>query len=256
MWDAPQKDLLPLPVPHVDSAWWRVSLPSPACSNSELWRLRNCLHGLSALYSAHPARALAHRSATRHRISCAQRAVIQRVATRIRVYGDPPPDFEPEFCLRQLLFSKDLYSQEPQNLAPYCESKLRVLKGDSFPKEAVPLLPPQAGALLQNFRVSIGRPWDQVPDDLVLPKPYWDPVLAPQPGEASWTLQTSTFFTNCRSSFTEQGSGRAFLRLEERRMYQNGRRRATGQLAPTSSATSVFGLSQRHLGFGFVPGKS
>ena len=178
MWDAPQKDLLPLPVPHVDSAWWRVSLPPPVWSNSELWRLRNCLHGLNALYSAHPARALAHRAATRSRISCAQRAVIQRVATRIRVYGDPPPDFEPESCLRQLLLSKDLYSQEPQNLAPYSESKLRVLKGDSFPKDAVPLLPPQAGALLQNFRVSIERPWDQVPDDLVLPEPYWDPVLA------------------------------------------------------------------------------
>ena len=178
MWASPQKDLLPLPVPHVSSAWWRLSLPAPTWSNSELWRLRNCLHGLNALYAAHPSRALAPRVSSRTAISSAQRAAILRVATRIRVYGSPSPELQPEECLRLLLQSKDLYSQEPQNLAPFCFEKLKVLKGDSVPKDAVPLLPPQAGALLQNFASSIERPWDQVPDDLILPRPYWDPILS------------------------------------------------------------------------------
>ena len=181
MWDAPQKDLLPLPVPHVDSAWWHHVLPPPVWSNSELWRLRNCLFGLNALYTAHANKALAPRATIRGRISCAQRAVIQRVATRMRVYGSQPPEFEPEDSLRSLLQSKDLYTQEPQNLAPYSFDKLKVLKGHSVPKEAVPLLPPQAAGLLQNFQVSIERPWDQIPDDIVLPKPYWDPILANNP---------------------------------------------------------------------------
>ena len=111
-------------------------------------------------------------------MSAAQRAVIRRVATRIRLYETPPPELEPEDCLSQLLSSKDLYTQEPKNLASFCFEKLRVLKGEARPKDAQHLLPPHAGSLLRHCSVHIERPWDQVPDDLVLPKPYWDPVLA------------------------------------------------------------------------------
>ena len=48
-------------------------------------------------------------------------------------------------------------------MAHFNFEKLRVFKGDARPKDAQSLLPPHAGS---------------IPDDLVLPTPHWDPVLA------------------------------------------------------------------------------
>ena len=217
MWDAPQKDLLPLPVPHADSDWWRQSLPPPAWSNSELWRLRNCLHGINALYSARATQALAPRSAVRGRISSAQRSAIRSVATRMRIYGSQPSEFEPEECLRQLLQSKDLYSQEPQNIASYCFSKLKVLKGHSVPKDACALLPPEAAGVLNNFHVTIERPLDEVPPDVSLPKPYWDPILANDP------QKKFELFSHLLHLHSKAMAGLFFLCAKKRWLHQDGR---------------------------------
>ena len=99
-----------------------------------------------------------HVEASRALPTAPQAEALATVTARVRRAGPCPDDLAPVKALQELLKSKDLYSQEPQNLAPFCFEKLKVLKGNSFPKEAVPLFPPQAGALLQNFASSIERP--------------------------------------------------------------------------------------------------
>ena len=98
------------------------------------------------------------------------------VARRILAYGDPPGDLCPESALSELVSTKDLYGQEPANLAAYDASKLRVCKGDTRPKPACALLPEEAACYLREFRTCIERPdMDTEGDDM--PTPYWDPVL-------------------------------------------------------------------------------
>ena len=51
-------------------------------------------------------------------------------------YGDRPPNLSEQAALSQLLASKDLYGSEPQNLADYDLSKLKVGKGHTVPQDA------------------------------------------------------------------------------------------------------------------------
>ena len=72
--------------------------------------------------------------------------MVDRVAGCIRDVGSPPLDMRPEGALAELLSTKDLYSQEPANLARYQADRLRVCKGDVRLKPAEDLLPPEAVA--------------------------------------------------------------------------------------------------------------
>ena len=58
-----------------------------------------------------------------------------------------------------------------------------MLKGDACPKDAACLLPPEAATYLRHFQFHIERPPELIPTDVVLPKPYWDPVLAADPAK-------------------------------------------------------------------------
>ena len=125
-------------------------LPASRLENSELQRVRQIVFGLNSLCTARPHHALAPHAAAGPRRSVAQRGLLCRLARRARLYDAPPLEFEPEVCLSQLLASKDLCSQEPNHLA-FCFEKLRVLKGDACPKDAIGLLLPEAATFLRHL---------------------------------------------------------------------------------------------------------
>ena len=87
-----------------------------------------------------------------------------------------------------MVSSKDLYAQEPNNLAPFSISRLRVLKGDAAPKPAVGLLPECAADFLRHFQTLIEMPVDEMNLQLQLPCPYWRPVLANDPKQKDQLL--------------------------------------------------------------------
>ena len=167
-------DPLPMPLPGL-SSWRRYSSLQHLFSNSELLRLSRALAGINALGAARAACALGHRSPSSSRPTPWQARLADCVARRLLCYGEPPSDLCPESALTELTSSKDLYSQEPANLAAYDASKLRVCRGETRPKPAVHLLPESSASYLRFFRTCIERPDSECPDKL--PVPYCDPVL-------------------------------------------------------------------------------
>ncbi|CAK0907206.1 unnamed protein product, partial [Prorocentrum cordatum] len=85
-----------------------------------------------------------------------------------------------EGAARELLASKDLYSQEPKHLAPFDLTKLKVAKGRARPRSVANFLPPLAGEMIRNPAQYIAKDEGemeftrQTTDPI---KPYWDPVL-------------------------------------------------------------------------------
>ena len=74
-----------------------------------------------------------------------QDSVYHRIARRVVAAG-PESNEPPEACLRSLLQSTDLYSQEPKNLAQYVPEHLKVTASTSQPKNAATLLAPNVAA--------------------------------------------------------------------------------------------------------------
>ena len=144
--------------------------------------MRNVLAALNALHAARPNMPLDPRGHGVWRLSHSQHAVLWHVATRVRAYGDAPPDSSPELALAELVSSKDLYSQEPKNLAPFVFSKLRVLKGDAAPKPAAKLLPPEVADYLLHFETLIEMPVDEMDPQLQLPSSQLWLRMAELPG--------------------------------------------------------------------------
>ena len=67
-----------------------------------------------------------------------QSSVIDSLCERVGRAGGLPSDLAvPELALRDMLASKDLYSQEPKHLAAFSLEQLRVAKGDLRPAHFV-----------------------------------------------------------------------------------------------------------------------
>ena len=96
----------------------------------------------------------------------------------------------PTRAIRELLGNKNLYSQEPKNLAKYSADKLKVLKGAARPKDIRPFLPAFESALLNDYHRHIVRSPEEIADiaDTADPiYPYWDPTLRTNENER-WAL--------------------------------------------------------------------
>ncbi|CAK0858852.1 unnamed protein product [Prorocentrum cordatum] len=107
--------------------------------------------------------------------------VLQHVARRVKAYGPPPRDLDEDGALAELLASRDLYSQEPKNLAEYDISKLKICRSGTVAKDAKTLLPPETAGLIKHYRHCVERDAEQILEAQVaqvFPRPYWDPKLA------------------------------------------------------------------------------
>ena len=63
--------------------------------------------------------------------------VLQHVARRVKAYGPPPRDLDDDGALAELLAARDLYSQEPKNLAEYDITKLKICRCGEGRKDAL-----------------------------------------------------------------------------------------------------------------------
>ncbi|CAK0849661.1 unnamed protein product, partial [Prorocentrum cordatum] len=111
-----------------------------------------------------------------------QRSVLESVQERIDFYGDPSSEaVDGERSLREILRSTDQYELEPQHLASYGVSRLRVCKGDINPVPATDLLPAEAAGFLRHFQsqIELSEPEiaERVREAGGMPEPYWDPRL-------------------------------------------------------------------------------
>ena len=143
----------PFPFPGVRALRHRSRLLR-SLPNSELQRFTHVVDGLNALFAARAACALGYRTSPwwGGRATGWQTQLADALALRLRRYGDAPCDLTPECALRELISIKDLYSQEPANLAPYNPAKLKVCRGETEPKPAIGLLPESAACFLRDFR--------------------------------------------------------------------------------------------------------
>ncbi|CAK0895889.1 unnamed protein product [Prorocentrum cordatum] len=86
----------------------------------------------------------------------AQRSVLESVQERIDFYGKPSSEaVDGERSLRGILRSTDQYELEPQHLASYDVTRLRVCKGDISPVLVTDLLRAEAAGFLRHFQSQI-----------------------------------------------------------------------------------------------------
>eukprot|EP00959_Pyramimonas_sp_CCMP1952_P145786 3052289-Pyramimonas_sp.AAC.1 len=85
-----------------------------------------------------------------------QRSVLESVQERIDFYGNPSSEaVDGERSLREIPRSTDQYELEPQHLASYDVTRLRVCKGDINPVPVTDLLPAEAAGFLKHFQSQI-----------------------------------------------------------------------------------------------------
>ena len=87
----------------------------------------------------------------------------------------------PKACFEEVIKSKDLYSLEPKNLAPFDPDLLKVMKSDTVPKPAASLLPAHLAEILENPTTHLVRSEDEISKWTAENpnfRPYWDPSLA------------------------------------------------------------------------------
>ena len=101
------------------------------------------------------------------------------IAGRVHRGGRCPTDLSPQAALKELLQAKDLYSQEPQHLAPYDPSLLKILSTVAQPLPATTLLPPEESSVLSKpeLLARSSEDLEQHSFKHSCPKPYWDPLL-------------------------------------------------------------------------------
>ena len=112
-----------------------------------------------------------------------QGAVLDRLSASVRRSGRCPPDLDPSRALRELMRTKDLYSQEPQHLATYDAKALKILHTTTCPKRAETLLPPAAAEFLRR-PVMLEKSTEELEQTLLhdsMPRPFWDQGLARSP---------------------------------------------------------------------------
>ncbi|CAK0874268.1 unnamed protein product [Prorocentrum cordatum] len=111
-----------------------------------------------------------------------QRSVLESVQEWVGFFGGPPCEaVDGERSLREILLPTDQYELEPQHLASYDVTRLRVCKGDIRPVPVAELLPAEAAVFLRHFRSQIELTASEAADRIQqaggLPEPSWDPVL-------------------------------------------------------------------------------
>ena len=101
------------------------------------------------------------------------------IAGRVHRGSRCPTDLSPQAALKELLQAKDLYSQEPQHVAPYDPSLLKILSTVAQPLPATTLLPPEESSVLSKPELLARSSEDLEQHSLKhsCPKPYWDPLL-------------------------------------------------------------------------------
>eukprot|EP00973_Karenia_brevis_P007030 954519-Karenia_brevis.AAC.1 len=80
------------------------------------------------------------------------------------MYGRQPEDLDGRRAIFELLKSRDLYAQEPQNLALYDSNLLKVAKGETVPKNAEHLLPAAVAAYIRHHKTCIQRTDEEMAD--------------------------------------------------------------------------------------------
>lgn len=112
-----------------------------------------------------------------------QGLALERIRSAFNRAGDCPHDLQPEMALSSLLRSKNLYAEEPSNLAPYDPEKLKILRSMVVPKRLETVVPPHVLSILRRKNTMIERCPRDVEVELnkdphACPsRPYWDPVL-------------------------------------------------------------------------------
>ena len=94
--------------------------------------------------------------------AASQRAAVEDIKRVVKAYGPQRKDLDESTALAELLAVKDLYAQEPRNLAEYQYEKLKVCRGQVRPKDAKSLLPPEAAGLLRHFVSCIERSSEEI----------------------------------------------------------------------------------------------
>ncbi len=117
---------------------------------------------------------------------------MQDISRKVARCGECPPDLDERRALSELLCAKDLYAQEPKNIAPFCAEKLKILRGDVCPKDAKTLLPPAARKYLEHAWSQIELGEESLADarrSADFPRPYWDPSLRRDPAKLEGLLR-------------------------------------------------------------------
>ena len=111
-----------------------------------------------------------------------QSMTLQRIGEAVDTAGPCPEDLDGPSSLRELMRSHNQYG-DPNNLATFEMSKLKILRSKLQPKSLDQLLPPNILPILNRKSTMIERDPQEVANELsrnphACPKaPYWDPVL-------------------------------------------------------------------------------
>lgn len=107
-----------------------------------------------------------------------QQLVADRVVEAFREAGPPPDDLNGPQALEEICSCKDLYMEEPSNLAPYDYSKIKVLHSDLKPRDLSTMVPRFVKGILDRYDTMIERSASEISAMGECPyKPYWDPAL-------------------------------------------------------------------------------
>ena len=111
-----------------------------------------------------------------------QSNIFEHVRSCVARAGPCPAGMTPAKCLGDLLKSKSLYGETPNNLAEYDPEKLKVLQSQMQPKDLLSFLPPHAAPLACHPERFIELKPEEVArkraDGVACPAvPYWDPRL-------------------------------------------------------------------------------
>ena len=79
------------------------------------------------------------------------------VRRRVSAYSQGPADLSEESSLREILEVRDLYSQEPKNLASFDVDKVKILHRTVRTRPIAPMFPPQARGYLRHHHDLIER---------------------------------------------------------------------------------------------------
>ena len=113
-----------------------------------------------------------------------QKAVASRLLECFKEAGPEPENMDGPSALKELVSCKDLYHEEPANLAPYEFSKIKVLNSELNPRPLREMVPRFVRGIIDRFDTMIEKSAEEVassnPCNI---KPYWDPKLRSSPRE-------------------------------------------------------------------------